>query len=283
MLVDNPDDITLVYVVCFDDLPNLFLSLCSIKTNWAGKKEILIIEDNQDVAVNCLAAVESVEFNDLWNITIIPGDRLPLKGWWRQQVYKLTSQHYTSTTWSIILDCKNILIKKETGSSFITTNAVSVPGLPFNEVKHLSEWGDDYLNNSRMITNGIDTDIVPFTITPFVFNKNLCCELMSLINLYNIEELKLTEFYTYWYFTNQKLPYKANYCVTGAYAENISFDNLDSSIIFNVHRRHFSNSILMQRLTNCLLELGVVSTQQVSQFYQLIDSVKICPINPTVL
>ena len=271
LALKNTKDITLVYIVCREDLPNLYLSLCSIKQNWVGNKKILIIEDNQTNKVNSLEVVKSINFNHTWDIKILQGDRLTLEfGWDRQQIYKLTSQLHTTTSWSIILDCKNMLIKPESGNSFINETTVYVPGLNI-KITQTNEWGEQSRVYSKSLVNGVDTNIKPFTLTPFVFNRELTNELNSKFNYNELTELKFTEFYLYWYYTNTKLPYTAHYVNSGAYAENINIDIPEETIILNIHRRHAKNKQLIQQLTNILLEKSVVNAQQVGNYYTLLD------------
>lgn len=267
----NPGDITLVYVVYRPDIPNLYLSLISVKTNWTGSKKILIIEDVQSGNINSANIVDLVQFNEEWNIQIIKGETLALKfGWDRQQIYKLTSQLHTTTSWSIILDCKNMLIKPESGDSFINETTVYVPGLNI-KITQTNEWGEQSRVYSKSLVNGVDTNIKPFTLTPFVFNRELTNELNSKFNYNELTELKFTEFYLYWYYTNTKLPYTAHYVNSGAYAENINIDIPEETIILNIHRRHAKNKQLIQQLTNILLEKSVVNAQQVGNYYTLLD------------
>lgn len=269
--LNDTKDITIVYVVCLEDLPNLYLSLCSVKQNWTGSKNILIIEDSQTIEVNSSEVVKSVNFNQSWNIKILQGEQLALEfGWDRQQIYKLTSQLHTTTPWSIILDCKNMLIKPESGNSFVNENTVYVPGLNAKSVQ-TNEWGEQSRIYSKSLVNGVDTNINSFTLTPFVFSRDLTNELNSKFNYNELTELKFTEFYLYWYYTNTKLPYTAHYVNSGAYAENINIDIPEETIILNIHRRHAKNKQLIQQLTNILLEKSVVNAQQVGTYYALLD------------
>lgn len=273
MCMDLHLDLTLVYVAYNNDLPNLYLSLCSVKSNWTGSKNILIIEDNQDLQTNAKSIVDNVDFDSSWNIQIIPGEPLKLTaGWDRQQIYKLLSQIYTNTTWSLILDCKNILFKKEDGSSFLTPNCVVVQGTQSPETIYNDAWAVDFARKSKSIVNGKDTNIYICSITPFVFNKQYATELLSLINYKELTHLDFTEFFLYWYYTNTKLPYKERYILAGAWGNFLSIEDshVQSCIFFNMHRFRFTDDNLMKTLTALLLQNNVVNVQQLSTYYNYI-------------
>ena len=265
---ESQSDITIVYVVFQEDLPNLYLSLVTLTKHWKGPKKVLIIaEDGCDPAPYVLKALPTG-----WSVKIQSAPQThETRGWYRQQMFKLYSSFYVDTEWSNILDAKNMLYKDIAASYFINSDYIYVIGHENIVDTRLTKWEWQYVFTSMHMAGGEDTKIFPYCLTPWVFNNTLTRDLCTKTDVLNIRDWNITEFYLYWYWTNKKLPYKAHYDLSGAYGNfTVNLDHIDHSNIINIHRYCHSDRELIIKLVSLLYSTDSLDTNHMQEFYQMI-------------
>lgn len=269
MSTTHSQDITLVYVVHQDDLPNLFLSLVTATKHWKGPKNVLIItEDNCDPMPYVTKALPTN-----WTVNVVPApDTKETRGWYRQQMFKLYSSFYATTEWSIILDAKNMFYKDIHPQYFVNDDYVFVVGHENIVDTRLTNWEWQYVFTSMHLAGGEDTNIFPYCLTPWVFNNPLTRDLCNKVNVLEIKDWNITEFYLYWYYTNKKLKYKAHYNLSGAYGNfTVNLDHVEFSNIINIHRFCHGDKDLIIKLVSLLYSTGSVETAHIQDFYTMIN------------
>ena len=189
------------------DLHQLLLQAASLSINWQDpvKKWDIIIEDRDydikyDVQKWCKENI--VPLMEGWKVNIVlPEINYDGAGWVRQQLLKLYYGAHSSEEWSLMLDCKNFLIKPASSKSFFIDDAIKY--LPVLEDDSFTR---DAHHDARCLMNITETTPEAANMTPWVWNtkeaKALVDELNISLNCWTFG--KATEFSLYWQWTHNK-------------------------------------------------------------------------------
>jgi hypothetical protein len=200
----------LITVTFKHDLHNLLYQAYSLKKNWLGKKEWIIVSEDGDVTYNFVKD-RIIPVMEDWNIILENAPSMAAtNGWWRQQICKLwaaavINQHEHS----IILDSKNSLINPIGPDWFFVDRKTKV-------VTWKKEWGLElgkhYIDCCNFFGGDIDKKIYCSSGTPWVWRKDIVQKtiqeyLSRGCNIYNEEILPAWEFDAYWHFAQDLIEY----------------------------------------------------------------------------
>jgi hypothetical protein len=268
------NNIAFFFVVCDRDIPLLYLAAHCLNKNWQGPKNIVIVSDQ------CTAEYKPLISSILldWTITYIDGCTTSLneyyaQGWYRQQVYKLVAPTQTAYDWLIILDCKNLMVRKSNLSDFINDGQQLAVAAPYAEV---AEWQDKYTSEmaaeSKQLTGGVESELLIYTITPQIFKRDVLDEMNKLFNFDKIKKWQGTEFFIYWYYYNTY--YNPRWILNHhAVVSDISERRwgkpalTPDTLFLNLHRKNLSTSAI-PTVTELVIR-GVIDQANVSTFFDL--------------
>ena len=286
------DSICIFYIVYERDWPNLYMSLKSINKNWLGPKNVAFIsqDNNYDFIDKFVKSI--LQGWTIHQVIPIPLALLELEpekysreiGWFYQQIYKL----YLPTTfvnqyeWMLNLDCKNILIRPCSPITFIQFNinsmkyTISVSGtlLTGGEQEFINNhiWYEEIYKEGKELTNGTDIDIVPYTMSPWVFNCNMANILWNNLKPWEWTVMKSTEYILYWYSVNYIYEWNINgipligTCLDkGHQINNIN----ENTLIYNTHIDHFHNYGL--EVMNYLISLNILNYEDCQFIQKLVN------------
>ena len=275
----DTNNIAFLYVIYDSDIPLLYLSCVCLNKNWHGPKNIVIVDDHTTIEYKSI--INAVLPN--WKITYLGGCRTNFElgsqydsGWYRQQVYKLVAPIETSYDWLIILDCKNLMIKKCYITDFISDGfeLVTASG-PAQEMRE--SWPYTNANNyalrmsqeSKELVNGIDPELLIHTITPQIFNRHVLVEMDNKFEFAKMERWIGTEFFTYWYYYNTyhrpKWMRKQN-VVMGSL--DVQFSN--DYMFYNLYKNDTTKFRQLSLMT--LVIMGVIDATEANKFYKLLNN-----------
>ncbi len=200
----------LITVVFRNDLPNLLTQAYSLKKNWNGKKEwIIVVEDNRHTSEYIIDRILPLMTD--WDINLQMCPNIPtLNGWWRQQICKFWAvQQISKEKYSLILDAKNFMINNLDMDFFFEEGCQIVQSVP-SERSNNKLWAEScqYFNKDHNIKHEA------MTLTPWVWNRRL---VRYVINQYKktgfdiyktISDMPVWEFNAYWIFAQDMIKYK---------------------------------------------------------------------------
>jgi len=252
------------------DLHQLLLQAASLLINWKDpvKKWDIIIEDREyntkyNVQKWCNDTLIPLMVD--WEVTIIlPEINYDGEGWVRQQLLKLYYGAHSSEEWSLILDCKNFLIKPASSKSFFIDGAI----------KHLPVLtADSFTLGSHKTAReilGITTDTPEVAnMTPWVWNTTEVKALVDKLNI-NLDFWpfgEATEFSLYWQWTYNKFKWFPEQNISGYwediqknYKELITSVKDNPSLLFWALPRRQHNFLLVTETLNLLRDSGISET-----------------------
>lgn len=263
------------YVVYDQDIPLLYLSCLSLRRNWQGPKNIVIVDNHttkpwRDLITECLPQ---------WQITVIDAPKLSLEhhfagGWYTQQVYKLICPLATDYDLFIIMDCKNLMIRATGLEEFIDQDRELCIG---GETEHIKQsfgtaWNSYTLRmakESQDLVGGRETELLIYTVTPQIFRRSVLAELQS---LYQFDQMKLwqgTEFFTYWYYYNTFHRPQWQCRETDFVMVDMNLPLADRSVFYNLHQRDIN--LHSEFVLNKLAETGVITPRDRREFWRRVS------------
>jgi hypothetical protein len=276
---NDPNNIAFLYVIYNSDIPLLYLSCVCLNKYWQGPKNIIIVDDYSTIEYKSI--INAVLPN--WHITYLPACQTNFEvgtqydsGWYRQQVYKLVAPIQTSYDWLIILDCKNLMIKKSYVTDFINNGFELASGAgPAQEMRESwpytnhNEYALRMANESKHLVNGIDPELLIHTITPQIFNRHVLTEMNDKYEFTKMEHWLGTEFFTYWYYYNtyhRPKWMKKQSVVMGSL--DVQFSN--EYIFYNLYKNDTTK--FRQIALMILLTLGIIDIDETNKFYKLLSN-----------
>jgi len=268
----------LVTVVFKGDLANLLYQAYSLKKNWLGKPEwIIVAEDNEETFRFIETRIKPVM--EGW--TVINTMAPPIKhgilgpqyeGWWRQQICKFWAVSELSTeTHSLVLDAKNFLINPIDDSWFFIDGKVKMRQWFWAEEK---EWVEccEFFNFDPK------EKIACWNKSPCVWQKDIVQKVIIEYrkrgcDIYNAMPLPAWEFFAYWVFA-QDLVEWTNYTFGEALWEeyNIVEDvksNYKEFPFWTFHRKAATNPELVNFNNSVLLEMEIINGDLVEEYAKL--------------
>lgn len=275
----------IVTIVFCADLANLFLQAHTLKKNWKGLKEwIIIAEDNETTVTWCEENIRPIMSD--WNLIIQTGQTIRSEqSWHRQQIYKLLTVRDVSTQeYSLILDAKNFMIRQTFTTDFLVDGKINV------QVKY-NDPDEQWIKTCNYCGKDPEKIVRGYQTTPWVWRKDLIeyvCEWYKDQNLQleQVEELPVYEFETVWALTQDSIPWQEKKLSEGVYAYPDTVEEINRKIIwakkFDVpfwvfHRYHWnnqelcaiSNKFLKDRLAvddDMIEQWKILSLQQARQY-----------------
>jgi hypothetical protein len=275
----DTNNIAFFYSIYDSDIPLLYLSCVCLNKNWQGPKNIVIVDDYSTIEYKSIINAVLSE----WHITYLPASKTSFElgsqydaGWYRQQVHKLVSPIETSYDRLIILDCKNLMIKKCNVTDFISDGFELASGAsPADAIRE--SWPYTSYDNyslrmsleSKELVNGIDPELLIHTITPQIFNRHVLIEMNNKFEFTKMKKWVGTEFFTYWYYYNTyhrpKWMKKRNVLMSSL---DIPFSN--DFIFYNLYKDDTTKFRQLALMT--LIIMGTIDVDEANKFYKLLSN-----------
>lgn len=266
------------------DLACLLYHVLSLKKMWQGDKNFTLVveDDNTETLTWCEDHVRTILTG--WNVKITPPppEISKMYGWHKQQLLKLWAASISTNDYSVVLDCKNILLRPFSFEENFNNDRLRVQihgGDAFDENCLLDD-------RNRMIAScnvlKINPSGIPinFSITPFFWDNSLVRQMLSYIkyqcnyDLYNVDNFIYYESSLYWAYSHNKIKYepRSEPLQVGQYggidensgllAEEFS-SQLNSALvnsvpIFSIHRFHLTPEKL-KVLEKTLADLDIIT------------------------
>jgi hypothetical protein len=200
----------LITVTWKNDLHNLLYQAYSLKKNWLGKKEwIIVAEDNDSTYSFVLNRI--IPVMDEWNVILVKAPPMSSKiGWWRQQICKFwAASEINQDQYSLILDSKNILINPISDDWFFVDGKTKVRIWQ-------KEWGvnqNNYKECCNFFKGDFDRKLLAWVKTPWVWRKDIVQLTIEeykkqSCDIYNEEFLPAWEFNAYWFFAQDLIEWE---------------------------------------------------------------------------
>lgn len=295
----------IITVTYYGDLANLYYHVLSLRRFWKGQKNFtLVVEDSQDTLDWCERVIRPL-LSD-WTVKILLSPEMdPMDGWHRQQILKLWASSISNNDYSIILDCKNFLIRDYTFDENFIDGKLLVP-LYGNSLSSDPNHLDNFQRQKTICDFfGLDAEetSIMFCITPFFFDNHIVKEMLDFIknkgvNFYGDTFMRdKYEAFLYWIFAQRKVPHVESFrpLARGQYGgcskdETLSVEQFqqqldevksyDESRFFVFHRFHATPTHL-KMLSDYLKELDII-TDEDCNFYITTFKNSVKFIRPTV-
>jgi hypothetical protein len=213
----------LITVVYAGDLANLYYHALSLKRYWMNfnpehSKWTIVVEDGVTEGRNPLPMDATytktwcekniVPLMAGWDIEVV---NCPINkgvdGWHRQQIAKLWAAARSDKVWSIVLDCKNFLVRPTIIKDFFKDDAVLIH--VHNDRPVPDGPSQDQVDACKLLDKDVNSLREAFNITPFVWKNQLVKELITELKIknYDIYEIPtiISEAVLYWCYAQDKL------------------------------------------------------------------------------
>lgn len=199
----------IITVVYRGDLAPLYYHALSLAKFWTSDKIwTIVVEDKADTQY-VLNWVEKhiVPIMTNWTVSVKPGQPIIAHdGWHRQQVFKLLAASESTADYSVVLDCKNFLIRNLSIDDFFQDGKLKVN--LFNRSSP-DQIDSTHIEACRIL--GVESATEIFPITPFVWRNSLVRKLLAKLNSVNYDIttqpiIKASEAALYWVFAQSTEP-----------------------------------------------------------------------------
>lgn len=191
------------------DRHNILYQAYSLKKNWLGKKEWIIVSEDNDTTYNFVLN-RIIPVMDGWNVILVKAPTMTASvGWWRQQVCKLwAAAEINQDRHSLILDSKNMLINPISDDWFFVGEKTKVRIWE-------KEWGLDnnYEKCCNFFKGDFDKKLLAWVQTPWVWRKDIVQLTIEEYkkhgcDIYLEEFLPAWEFNAYWFFAQELIKWE---------------------------------------------------------------------------
>jgi hypothetical protein len=185
------------------DLAPLYYHALSLEKFWTSQKQwTIVVEDRieHQHVVNWINE-HIAPIMTGWILNIKVGKPIAATdGWHRQQVFKLLAASESTADYSVILDCKNFLIRNLGLDDFFNDGKLKVNIFTRSSP---AEIDPTHIESCRIL--GVENASEIFPITPFVWRNNIVRELLNKLDSVNYDIsiqpiIKASEAALYWVF-----------------------------------------------------------------------------------
>jgi hypothetical protein len=304
--------VELITVVYAGDLANLYYHALSLKKYWTHFNpksckwtivvEDCLIENRQQPPADpnyshmwCVKHIAPMMTG--WNVQVVNCPPTAASdGWFRQQVGKLWAAANSTMEWSVVLDCKNFLVRRIHIEDFFKDGKLL--GHVFGGDRQPSI---DHVTACKLFDKDVNSTTESFNITPFIWNNQVVRDMLKVLDSkdYNIfkEPMMVSEAVLYWCYSQDKIEWIPSYenDSIGQYGgcEDhycLPIDVLDKEIasivtnkikIFTMHRFHTTPSAFASM--NNLLKARYIINDADIKFYKKTFLENLHTLRPTVL
>ncbi len=277
----------LITVVYRKDLHNLLYQAYSLKKNWLGMKEWIIVSEDGYETYNFILN-DVIPIMNGWNIIPVFAPKMVSDtGWWRQQVCKLWSVDTVSQQqYSLMLDAKNFLIKPVNQEWFIDANEVT-------KIRQWHKhWGlmDNHYMCCDFFKGSVEKKEFSYIQTPWVWRKDIVKLTIKEYkrkgcDIFKIDFLPCWEFDAYWFFAQdiikwQDCPYFGEGIfyypndTSPEYALSKIRDIYIDGPFFSFHRLMAGHNSCVKFNNDLLSKLDIIDPDIINQWQELYDRYK---------
>jgi hypothetical protein len=280
------NSICLYYVVYKLDWPNLYMSLRGLAKHWKGPKTVAFVAEDNDYGF--MQFVKQI-LQD-WTLYQVPPVETNLEGyydigWYRQQIQKLyLPTQIKHIDWFISLDCKNILVRDADPSSLLNFNLttgkteINIAGAYLET--HVKEgieqdpWQSQIYREGREVVGGFDIHLVPYTISPWVFNGGIVRGMWERLQPDHWTDMKSTEYILYWYTVNHIYTWKPDLQIMGTWKDEqgkgSQIDQIQDGITLIYNSHIYQLVKYAQEIVSGLVQRGILEFTDIDPIFKLI-------------
>lgn len=280
------NSICLYYAVYKLDWPNLYMSLKGLAKHWRGPKVVAFIAEDNDYGF--MDFVKTILYD--WTLYQVPPVETKLEGhfdigWYRQQIQKLyLPTQIGHIDWFISLDCKNIFVKDASPSSFLNFNLelgkteINIAGAYLEphivEQRNNDEWTSRIHREARELVGGFDIHLIPYTISPWVFNRGIVVGMWERLRPDLWTEMKSTEYILYWYTVNHIYRWKPDLQIMGTWKDEQGkghqMDQIQDGITLIYNSHIYQLPRYSQEIVGGLVRRGILEYTDIDPIFKLI-------------
>lgn len=164
---------SLLVVTYTDDLPQFTMFCHCLNRNWQGNTELTVALGNK-TPVNVVEQIIAQQFDQRWQVTVLPSQAPYMEGTPEQQVNKIVGSIQSGSDDVIVFDSKDFLLRPADISTFKRDDRYRVtyrlPG------RRLIDMGYDITD---IVDHPVDSLPAVSNLTPWIWNTKLLSELWT--------------------------------------------------------------------------------------------------------